>query len=377
MTNHWRDIRHADVIIINGANPAEAHPVGFQWFMRAKLDPKRGIGAGGGAKMIHIDPRFTRTSAVCDIHARLRTGTDAAFFGGLINYVLEKNLIHHEYVRHYTNASFLVKEGLRLQRGALQRLRPGQAHVRHLDVGLRGRRRGPGRLRPDPEGDPRPRAGTEDRRRDGGTVIAKRDMQLEHPRSVFQLMRKHYCALHPRDGGVDHRHPGRPVPGDRQDRRRDRAPRQGHDRRVRGRPHPPHHRRADDPQRGPAPAPAGQHGPARRRHERRARPRQHPGQHRQRDLLGDPARLPAHPGARPEEPGRLRRAERPQDVRHQFLELLRHQLPQVHGEPAQGLVRRRRQAGERVRLRLTSPSRSPTPRGSRSTTRRSRARCRG
>ena len=81
MTNHWRDIKNADVIIINGANPAEAHPVGFQWFMQAKLDPKRGIGSGGGAKMIHVDPRFTRTSAVADIHARIRTGTDVAFCG--------------------------------------------------------------------------------------------------------------------------------------------------------------------------------------------------------------------------------------------------------------------------------------------------------
>ena len=117
MTNHWRDIRHADVIIINGANPAEAHPVGFQWFLKAKLDPKRGIGNGGGAKMIHIDPRFTRTSAVSDVYARIRTGTDTAFFGGLINYVLEKNLIHHDYVRHYTNASFLVKEGFGFDEG--------------------------------------------------------------------------------------------------------------------------------------------------------------------------------------------------------------------------------------------------------------------
>src|SRR5215510_4816960 len=117
MTNHWRDIKHADVIIINGANPAEAHPVGFQWFLKAKLDPKRGIGNGGGAKLIHIDPRFTRTSAVSDIYARIRTGTDTAFFGGLINYVIEKNLIHHEYVRHYTNASFLVKEGFGFSEG--------------------------------------------------------------------------------------------------------------------------------------------------------------------------------------------------------------------------------------------------------------------
>lgn len=117
MTNHWRDIKNADVILINGANPAEAHPVGFQWFMQAKLDPKRGIGSGGGAKMIHVDPRFTRTSAVSDIHARIRTGTDVAFFGGLITYVLEKNLIHHEYVRNYTNASFIVKEGYDFHEG--------------------------------------------------------------------------------------------------------------------------------------------------------------------------------------------------------------------------------------------------------------------
>src|SRR4026209_139955 len=111
MTNHWRDIKNADVIIINGANPAEAHPVGFQWFLRAKLDPARGPGNGGGARLIHADPpltrtpagaapishvgpRFTRPSAVADIHARIRVGTDAAFFGGLIHHVLEHDLIH-------------------------------------------------------------------------------------------------------------------------------------------------------------------------------------------------------------------------------------------------------------------------------------------
>ena len=108
MTNHWRDIKNADVIMINGANPAEAHPVGFQWFVQAKLDPARGIGNGGGARIIHVDPRFTRTSAVADIHARIRVGTDVAFFGGLIRYVLEHDLIHRDYVRDYTNASFLV-----------------------------------------------------------------------------------------------------------------------------------------------------------------------------------------------------------------------------------------------------------------------------
>ena len=100
MTNHWRDIRNADLILINGGNPAEAHPVGFRWFMKAKVER--------GAKMIHVDPRFTRTTAVSDIHLRIRTGTDAAFFGGLINYVLQNDLFHEEYVREYTNAAFVV-----------------------------------------------------------------------------------------------------------------------------------------------------------------------------------------------------------------------------------------------------------------------------
>src|SRR2546430_3589809 len=101
MTNHWRDIKNADVILINGANPAEAHPVGFQWFMKAKLDPARGPGSGGGAKMIHADPRYTRTSPVCDIHLRMRTGTDVAYFAGLINYVLQNNLNHADYEKNY------------------------------------------------------------------------------------------------------------------------------------------------------------------------------------------------------------------------------------------------------------------------------------
>src|ERR1700758_2255473 len=102
MTNHWRDIKNADLILINGANPAEAHPVGFQWFMRAKLDR--------GAKIIPADPRFTRPPGVADTYLRIRTGTDVSYFGGLINYVLQNNLFHDEYVRNSTNASFLVRK---------------------------------------------------------------------------------------------------------------------------------------------------------------------------------------------------------------------------------------------------------------------------
>ena len=195
MTNHWRDIQHADVIIINGANPAEAHPVGFQWFLKAKLDPRRGIGRGGGAKMIHIDPRFTRTSAVSDVYARIRTGTDTAFFGGLINYVLEKNLIHHEYVKHYTNASFLVKDGYGFSEGLFSGYDPVK---RTYDTATWAY-----------EGDAPAQAAFERTQKEiiaggqgpagagAGVALAKRDMQLEHPRSVFQLLRKHYARYTP------------------------------------------------------------------------------------------------------------------------------------------------------------------------------------
>ena len=84
-----------------GSNMAEAHPVGFQWVMEAKAR---------GAKVIHIDPRFTRTSALADKHVPLRAGSDIAFLGGVINYILSNDLDFREYVRAYTNASFLIHE---------------------------------------------------------------------------------------------------------------------------------------------------------------------------------------------------------------------------------------------------------------------------
>ncbi len=179
MTNHWRDIKNADVILINGANPAEAHPVGFQWFMKAKLDPARGLGSGGGAKMIHADPRFTRTSAVSDMYLRIRTGTDVAYFGGLINYVLQNNLYHDEYVRNYTNASFLVKDGFAFTDGLFSGY---DKTTRSYNIATWGY---------ETEGDPLPGpAGTTQAK-------AKRDMTLAHPRSVFQLLKTHYSRYTP------------------------------------------------------------------------------------------------------------------------------------------------------------------------------------
>src|SRR5919108_1567476 len=109
MTNHWRDFKNSDVILVIGANPAECHPCGWKW-AHVGRDER-------GTKIIHVDPRFTRTSAVADIYAPIRAGTDVAFFGGLINYTLQNNLFHEEYVKLHTNASFLVAEAYDFEDG--------------------------------------------------------------------------------------------------------------------------------------------------------------------------------------------------------------------------------------------------------------------
>jgi formate dehydrogenase major subunit len=185
MTNHWRDIKNADVILINGANPAEAHPVGFQWFVKAKLDPTKGPGAGGGAKMIHADPRFTRTSAVSDMYLRIRTGTDVAYFGGLINYVLQNNLFHDEYVRNYTNASFIVKEGFSFTDGLFSGY---NKNTRSYDTSTWAYENTtpPAQTGGQIEGPATTSSG-----------FARRDMTLQDPRTVFQLLKKHYSRYTP------------------------------------------------------------------------------------------------------------------------------------------------------------------------------------
>jgi formate dehydrogenase major subunit len=98
------DLANADCILIEGSNFAEAHPVAFRFVMEAKER---------GATIIHVDPRFTRTSAVADLYAPIRSGTDIAFLGGIINYVLESGRYFKEYVAAYTNASYLVSESFK------------------------------------------------------------------------------------------------------------------------------------------------------------------------------------------------------------------------------------------------------------------------
>jgi formate dehydrogenase major subunit len=106
MTNGWIDIKNTDMMLIMGGNPAENHPCGFKWPIEAKLQRN--------AKMIVVDPRFTRTAASADLFLQIRAGADIAFLGGLINYAIENTRFAHDYVVNYTNAAFIVKEGFKL-----------------------------------------------------------------------------------------------------------------------------------------------------------------------------------------------------------------------------------------------------------------------
>jgi formate dehydrogenase major subunit len=101
-TTYQQDLANSDCVLIMGSNMAEAHPVGFRWPIRAKER---------GAKLIHVDPRFTRTSALCDVYVGIRAGSDIAFLDGLINYVLTHDRWFHEYVLAYTNAATIIEEG--------------------------------------------------------------------------------------------------------------------------------------------------------------------------------------------------------------------------------------------------------------------------
>jgi len=100
-TTFQQDLQNADCILIEGSNMAECHPVGFQWVMEAKAR---------GATLIHVDPRYTRTSALADIHVPLRVGTDIAFLGGIVNYVIERDAYFRDYVVAFTNAPTIVGE---------------------------------------------------------------------------------------------------------------------------------------------------------------------------------------------------------------------------------------------------------------------------
>ena len=100
-TDFQQDLQNSDCIVIMGSNMAENHPVGFQWVMEARER---------GARVFHVDPRFTRTSAMATMHVGIRAGSDIAFLGGIVNYILENGREFREYVERYTNAFVVIDE---------------------------------------------------------------------------------------------------------------------------------------------------------------------------------------------------------------------------------------------------------------------------
>jgi len=155
MTNHWIDIKNSDCILIMGSNAAENHPVSFKYVTEAQKN---------GAKLISVDPRFTRTSSKADIYTSLRSGTDIAFLGGMMKYILDNNLYNQEYVAAYTNGPFLVAESFKFEDGLFS----GYDKEKH-------------------KYDKSQWAFQTD-----GNGVPKMDRSLKDPRCVFQLLKKHF-----------------------------------------------------------------------------------------------------------------------------------------------------------------------------------------
>lgn len=155
MTNHWIDFKNSDCILIMGSNAAENHPICWKWVTRAQE---------AGATVIHVDPRYTRTSSKSDMYVPLRSGSDIGVLGGMIKYILDNDLIQKEYVLHYTNASFLVSKDFNFNDGLFS----------GFDEAGRKYDKSSWAFEMD-END-----------------VPKRDMTLKDPRCVYQILKKHY-----------------------------------------------------------------------------------------------------------------------------------------------------------------------------------------
>src|SRR6516225_9652632 len=198
---------NSDCILFMGSNMAEAHPVGFRWPMKAKEK---------GATLIHVDPRFTRMSAVCDVYVGIRSGSDIAFLGGLVNYVLTNDRWFHEYVLSYTNASTIIEEGFRDTEdlaGLFSGFDPQddsydarQGHWGYEECG-NGRHAEQGGAEDTPQAkSAKGRWGLHGHGCDGNAkphtspckdTTAQRDPTLQHPRCIMQILRRHFARYTP------------------------------------------------------------------------------------------------------------------------------------------------------------------------------------
>jgi len=162
MTNGWVDIKNADVILAMGGNPAENHPVGFKWFMEARRTRN--------AKLVVVDPRFTRTGAVADFYAPIRPGTDIAFLLGIIRHAIETKRYHEDYVKLHTNASYVVVDKFGFSDGLFSGFNQEKGEYAKDSWAY------------EPVSE-------------GGTY--KTDPTLQHERCVFQLLKKHVARYTP------------------------------------------------------------------------------------------------------------------------------------------------------------------------------------
>jgi formate dehydrogenase major subunit len=160
MTNHWIDIKNSDCILIMGSNAAENHPISFKYVTAAQQR---------GARLINVDPRFTRTSSKADIYAPIRSGTDIAFLGGMIKYILDNDLYLEEYVANYTNAPFIVGPAYDFKDGLFSGY---NAQTRKYDQSKWA-------FEMDAKG------------------VPKMDHTLQDKRCVFQLLKTHYARYTP------------------------------------------------------------------------------------------------------------------------------------------------------------------------------------
>jgi formate dehydrogenase major subunit len=177
-TNFQQDLANSDCILIMGSNMAEAHPVGFRWPMKARER---------GATVIHVDPRFSRTSACANMYVQIRAGSDIAFLGGLINYVLIHDKWFKEYVLEYTNAATIIDEGFK-DTEDLEGIFSGYSHESHAyDAGRGGwAYKGAAAARQH-----------EGKRSSTTCADPPRDPTLQNPNCVINLLRKHFARYTP------------------------------------------------------------------------------------------------------------------------------------------------------------------------------------
>src|SRR5579859_1603114 len=187
------DLQHSDWVVFMGSNMAECHPVGFKWPMKAKAR---------GATLIHVDPRFTRTSAMCELYVPLRSGTDIVFLGGLVSYILENKKYFSDYVVNYTNAATLINTGFTDTDENDGFFSGYDAKTRSYSNATWQYQRGA-----PPARSPEAPAGPQGQSAKGASfaeLIANRlpgvpleDRTLQDPHSVFQILKKHYSRYTP------------------------------------------------------------------------------------------------------------------------------------------------------------------------------------